>query len=926
MASISTGLYYIVEANDPTKCLGVKSWSSDNEANVQEHNLNKTEGQTCFVSEAEDGYIIGFPLTGKVLCVADKGAGAGRWYVGSAFTMSSDGNTDEWVQNTTGIEYAYVGDVYLNQARLTTFRCTYAGDVNHAKWTYTGNVASAVGNPTIGTRWHSGTGINSIWGGIYKTSEVANAIVGDMYLNYNSGFVFRCTKAGAPNVATWEFVADIQAARTRTDDGTNVFQHDWDGTKAEVWNIEDAGSTVVVDGQTMEAYFISTTLDTTKVLTINTGGNAVIYSRTASDTLNKKYAFVPIGSVPEGTYRLIPQVDKTVCIGVQGNSDAAGAWCVHETTNDSNNECNYQVWKVDHINDGLCSIRCAANGNALASKVSKGLYYGAVEEWIASSAELWVARMLGSASYNSDNMPTYHVAVQEGQSNLVLDAFGMEDQLTRATSLSKWACLTAGAQTLARQRYLFVPAEAYAASGVSVPTNLALMGDGAIGDNLGANGVAYVYPCWQGDGSEWQVRWCYQYRAVGDTKYCADDISGNKNGWSPYYALGDSSKANNGWGAQGYGNCTATFVNGWYIADQPIILSKLGIASGKYDGYHIYFEVRQVVHDYGELGVDAHGGTASGYMWVCWQPTIAFSNLVISPDGVSIDYTMQPVRAKNNIKISCDYFTIDAQAVKSTGTLTTSKLKAIPNVSASTIDVNLAWEITSATELTSTGSTIVQATNNMANASVLTGVQETWIAVTRRLAVQLPSGVSKQRMWLNIDGEDELIECSCIGRTFDVYYPFNRAFSLKCYAIQNNVVKTWSKSYQPQACKVRCWNWSAGGYFELAYGIGNTPQESIKTTPTVQSRKTTMRRWSLTQMGNAFDRSHSVTGALVDELYANAYAAIDALSRCKFAWYRNPEGEVIRVAVASVTANEVREGIHQISIENKRVDYDTGLE
>ena len=924
MADIESGLYYIIEASDPTKCIGVQGWSSNNDANVSQHNLNKTEGQTCFVSEVDDGYVIGFPLTGKVLCVADKGAGAGRWYVGNAFMQSSDDNTDEWVQNTTGIEYAYVGDVYLNQARLTTFRCTFAGDINHAKWTYTGNVASAVGNPAPGTRWHSGTVINSVYGGKYKNSEVSEARVGDMYLNYNNGFVFRCTTAGAPNIAVWEFVTDIQPARTRTDDNTNVYQHDWDGTKAEAWSIEETENTVVVDGETLSTYFISTLLDETKVLAINSSGNAVIYSRTNTSVI-KEFAFIPIDTVPEGTYRIIPQTNRDTCIAIQSNSDAIGAWCIHSALKSDNASCNYQIWKVDHLSSGKCSVRNAGNGHALGVKASNNLYYAAALAWDGSDAEAWVTRNLGEAEYNGSNTPTYHVAVTEGNKNLVLDSYGMQNSSTRAKSLNKWAPLTEGGQSLSQQRYMFIPAEGYSASGVTVPSDLALYANGKIDTLIGANDAAYVYPCWRGSGEEWQVRWCYSYRAVGSTKYCADDIPGHVKDWSPYYALGDGSKANNGWGEPGQPNCSATYVDGWYIADQPIILPNLGIENGKYDGYHIYFEVRQVVHNYGVLGIDAHGGAASGYMWVCWQPTITFSNAALSLDGIELDYVMQPVRGKNNIKITSKYFDISVTGVKSSGTLTTSKLKAIPDMRHMSFEATIEWEITSANDLTSTGSTIITVSNDLGQAPGLAGVIEAWSDETKVLRVMVPQRVTELRAWMQIDGENEIIECPSEDNNIYVYYPFNKPFMVVVFALINNRIRVWTCTYEAQACTTRVWNWD-GSYpmtsqcFELAYGLGNSPQESIKTAPTAQSRNTTMRKWGLTQLSNSYNQDRNINGVLIDALYENAFNVLNEFAQCGFSWYRNPEGEVTRVAVTSVTSNEIKEGIHQITVQNKRVD------
>lgn len=72
---------------------------------------------------------------------------------------------------------------------------------------------------TDGGKWYSGTGITgtSTTATIFNNSGVANAIIGDMYLNTSTNNTYRCTVAGASSVAKWVYVNNIKGSQ-----GTSV--------------------------------------------------------------------------------------------------------------------------------------------------------------------------------------------------------------------------------------------------------------------------------------------------------------------------------------------------------------------------------------------------------------------------------------------------------------------------------------------------------------------------------------------------------------------------------------------------------------------------------------------------------------------------------------------------------------------------------
>ena len=69
-----------------------------------------------------------------------------------------------------------------------------------------------------GSRWNSGTAITgtSSTATVFSSSGITDALVNDMYLNIETGNVYRCTAAGAASAAKWVYAGNIKGAKGET--------------------------------------------------------------------------------------------------------------------------------------------------------------------------------------------------------------------------------------------------------------------------------------------------------------------------------------------------------------------------------------------------------------------------------------------------------------------------------------------------------------------------------------------------------------------------------------------------------------------------------------------------------------------------------------------------------------------------------------
>ena len=107
---------------------------------------------------------------------------------------------------------------------------TNAGTSSAAKFNFTiprGNTGAA---GTRGSRWSTGTAVTgtSTTAAVFSGTGIADALVNDMYLNTSTGYIYRCTVAGAANVAKWVYEGSIKGPTPSTSDfasltGSNTF-------------------------------------------------------------------------------------------------------------------------------------------------------------------------------------------------------------------------------------------------------------------------------------------------------------------------------------------------------------------------------------------------------------------------------------------------------------------------------------------------------------------------------------------------------------------------------------------------------------------------------------------------------------------------------------------------------------------------------
>ncbi|MDE7281030.1 MAG: hypothetical protein K2N36_04760 [Ruminiclostridium sp.] len=171
------------------------------------------------------------------------GTRGSRWTVGTAVTGTS---TTATVFSGTGITDALVNDMYLNSSTGYVYKCTVAGAAAAAKWVYAGSIKGVKGDTgatgaqgakgdkgdtgaagakgatgatgTRGSRWTVGTAVTgtSTTATVFSGTGITDALVNDMYLNSSTGYVYKCTVAGAAAAAKWVYAGSIKGVKGDT--------------------------------------------------------------------------------------------------------------------------------------------------------------------------------------------------------------------------------------------------------------------------------------------------------------------------------------------------------------------------------------------------------------------------------------------------------------------------------------------------------------------------------------------------------------------------------------------------------------------------------------------------------------------------------------------------------------------------------------
>ena len=146
---------------------------------------------------------------------------------------------------------------------------TDAGITVAKKFSFT---VSKAGTPaTRGALWYSGTACTHTSGTAKPATGISGAIVGDMYLNTQTGNTYRCTTAGNSGVAVWSYASDLTGPQGESVTVTGTTYEYAKSTSGTTPPSSGWGSSVVAPTTTEYAWTRTTT-------TFSDGGTAVTYS------------------------------------------------------------------------------------------------------------------------------------------------------------------------------------------------------------------------------------------------------------------------------------------------------------------------------------------------------------------------------------------------------------------------------------------------------------------------------------------------------------------------------------------------------------------------------------------------------------------------------------------------------------------------
>ena len=150
--------------------------------------------------------------TGAKGADGDDGADGATWLFGTATPTASNGKDGDFYLNTS------TWDVYSRASGAWTKKGNIKGATGATGPTGAkgdkGDTGAAGAAGTRGSTWTTGTAITgtATSGTVFSGSGITSALVGDMYLNTSTGYVYKCTTAGAASVAKWAYVGSIKGA------------------------------------------------------------------------------------------------------------------------------------------------------------------------------------------------------------------------------------------------------------------------------------------------------------------------------------------------------------------------------------------------------------------------------------------------------------------------------------------------------------------------------------------------------------------------------------------------------------------------------------------------------------------------------------------------------------------------------------------
>lgn len=257
------------------------------------------------------------------------------WFTGTAVTGTSTSATSFSVSGSKA------GDMYLNTSTYNVYRASASNS-----WIYVCNIKGATGsagtNGTNGTNGTRGSVINygtaitgtSTTATAFSSSGLTSSLVGDMYMNTSTSYLYRCTVAGNASTAKWVYVGSMKGATgakgDKGDPGVNATTTSVATTSANgLMSSSDksklngiaSGATAVTDS-TVSGWGYKKT-DTTYDMSIAYHGNPYSLMLSENGTTKTTINFLPGTNVTmslSGTNLTINAKDTTYSTGTASTS------------------------------------------------------------------------------------------------------------------------------------------------------------------------------------------------------------------------------------------------------------------------------------------------------------------------------------------------------------------------------------------------------------------------------------------------------------------------------------------------------------------------------------------------------------------------------------------------------------------------------
>lgn len=659
--------------------------------------------------------------------------------------------------------------------------------------------------------------------------------------------------------------------------GTNVQQFSNNDSRAQKWDIVPDGKTVTVRSATYSTYVIKCTENNSYAMDVSggngaSGTNVQIYS--VNGTNAQRWIFIPKDPVPLGTYIIRSALDPNAVLDVKGASGANGA----NIQLFGDHEGNNQIWRVQEYSSGLMTLYNVGSGKVMSVGANSPKNGQNVQQWVGYQGHpfKWYAEPSGSMLINGATVPTYrlHYLASNG---FVLDAAGGKS--TPQTNIQVYANNGSRAQLWAFQPFSIL------AGSLPVPEQFAIWTkDGwSTGSTIAANGVTAISASWMCAGTDYQLRYRIRIRKANQTI----------GGWSNWMSYPDGNIGNSGWGDIGSANCI-TENKDRKTAPKAITVQLVDGANIDYE--EIQFEIRRYEANYnGTSGLHAHGNSSIATFALTYQPTLTINSCKWSPAGLTINYTSDYNRDGNIISFSADglfdEYQLSAQPYTGEIVIPQNRLSRIPtNGEKVTIKSKIRSDM-------SFGTSSQSVTLNYASAPSLTVSPKVMDDPDSYTSTVTFTPSTDDHVYLSCGGS--LIECQGSAGKYTVTPPLNKECTI--YVITSNG-SAWGMASVKKTMKgnVYVWNWN-GNTAVIKLNVDKSPQYSDSRESDNSSQVTTGRPRPVYSFGNAITRSLDVGGVYTDIVPNGKKEDMDALTTAEHTTFRNPQGEVLRTAVLSVS-------------------------